>query len=231
MQIELKNIDFSYTKTSLFKNLNMKPESGMLNLLIGYNGAGKTTLFDILTGLSTPQSGEINGLPKKEKILYQTQTPALFGALTGKDLERFIFGISNGYTPIDIRLLSDRLQNLYYNLLNKKISVMSVGERRWLLTLFETHLDKQLFLFDEPTSGVDPTSRRQILDRLNVIAQSPKRIVIVSTHELRDYESMPSHIFLLNKGRVQPFSSYNDFVQISPRKDPNEAFELYLGES
>ncbi|MCL1631601.1 ABC transporter ATP-binding protein [Sporolactobacillus sp. CPB3-1] len=228
MKIELKDINFSYAGSPLFKGLDMVVEPGKLNLLIGYNGAGKTTLFDMLTGIITPQSGKIDGLPGKEKILYQTQAPALFGVLSGRDLQNFIFGTSNGYTPIDITSLSDRLQDLYEKLMNKKISVMSVGERRWLLTLIETHLDKKLFLFDEPTSGVDPVSRRQILDRLNDIVNGSDRIVIASTHELRDYESVASNIFLLNKGCIRTFQSFSDFVEISPSKDPNEAFERYV---
>lgn len=233
-KITLKNIAFKHKNMEnfLFKNLDVTFTTEKPNILIGYNGAGKTTLFDLLTGLDNLklQSGEIQDIPDKRQIIYQTQSANLFGVLTGRDVETFIFGTSTGYQAIDFTQLSLHHRELYESLQDKKVGVMSLGERRWLLIFLLSHLDKELFLLDEPTSGVDPISRQQIMQDLNKLVkmEDRKKTVIISTHILEDIQNWDCMIHLLNKGKILSFDNYTDFLSGAETTNPNIAFEYYI---
>ncbi|MBM6957599.1 ATP-binding cassette domain-containing protein [Lactobacillus gallinarum] len=229
MTIKIKNLSFSYKDNPIFQNLNAEFENEKVNYLIGYNGAGKSTLFDLISDLQTQYSGEIDGVPSKNEILYQTQNPVIFGALTGQNLQNFVFGISAQHQTIDPEQLSPHFKELYQRLMKRKVGKMSVGERRWLLLFLESHLNKKLFLLDEPLSGVDPVSKVQIEKVINDLAQRKDHLVIVTTHELNYMTKQDCYIHLLHNGEIRSFASYDDFVAASDKKDPEEAFAKLVG--
>lgn len=224
MRIKIRDLSFQYKQTSIFQKLNVEFDSRQVNYLIGYNGAGKSTLFDILSDLQTDYSGSTQGRPSKDEILYQTQNPVVFGTLTGKDLQNFIFGIANTHEPVILEKLSPHFRDLYIKLMNRKVGEMSVGERRWLLLFLESKLDKKLFLLDEPLSGVDPISKIQIEEIISDLAKKENTCVIVTTHELDHLIKGNCSIHLLNNGEIQSFDSYEEFIKISDHHDPKEAF-------
>lgn len=224
MQLELHDLSFSYKNTPVWSNLNDTFLPGKVNYLIGYNGAGKSTMFDLISRITEPTNGNIVGLPDKQEILYQTQNPVIFGALTGKDLRNFIFGVSQGYNKIELNKLSPHFKELYVRLLNRKLGNMSIGERRWLLLFFESRLHKKLFLLDEPLAGVDPVSKIQIEKTIGELAQDKEKLIIVTTHELSHMNQENCYIHLLNNGKISFFESYQDFVSVSPTQNPEEAF-------
>lgn len=224
MRIKIRDLSFQYKQTSIFQKLNVEFDSRQVNYLIGYNGAGKSTLFDILSDLQTDYSGSTQGRPSKDEILYQTQNPVVFGTLTGKDLQNFIFGIANTHEPVILEKLSPHFRDVYIKLMNRKVGEMSVGERRWLLLFLESKLDKKLFLLDEPLSGVDPISKIQIEEIISDLAKKENTCVIVTTHELDHLIKGNCSIHLLNNGEIQSFDSYEEFIKISDHHDPKEAF-------
>lgn len=226
MEITLNNVSFSYNKHSVLKNCDDEFTSGKINYLIGYNGAGKSTLFDLISGIQRVYEGEITGSTKTNEIIYQTQNPVFFGSLKGKDLKKFIFGISEGHKEIDIEKLSTRFKNLYYDLMPRRLGDMSVGEKRWLLIFLESYLNKSIFLLDEPTSGVDPVSTKQINEQLLELANDPQKIVIVTTHDLKHIVGVNCYIHLLNNKKIKRFNSYESFVKISSKLDPEDAFAI-----
>lgn len=227
--IKLENIRFKYPKSDryIFESLNINFYQNKLNVVVGYNGAGKTTLFDIITLLLQVENGNIISIKNKNEILYQTQTANLFSALKGKDLTRFIFGTSRSKRSLDIASFNEREKELFNRLSTIKIGDMSVGERRWLLITLLTHLDKKLFIFDEPTTGVDPSSRKKILQKLHTLAQEENTTVIMSTHNLQEMAFVDCHINLLHHGEIVFNGDYNNFVSCVPTLDPDEAFEYY----
>lgn len=224
MSIKIRDLSFQYKQIPIFQKLNVEFDFGQVNYLIGYNGAGKSTLFDILSDLQTNYSGSIQGRPSEDEILYQTQNPVVFGTLTGKDLQNFIFGIANTHEPVVLEKLSPHFRDLYMKLMNRKVGEMSVGERRWLLLFLESKLNKKLFLLDEPFSGVDPVSKIQIEEIITNLAQKKNTCVIVTTHELDHLIKGNCSIHLLNNGKIQSFDSYEEFVKNSDHHDPEEAF-------
>ncbi|GKS81680.1 ABC transporter ATP-binding protein [Ligilactobacillus pabuli] len=225
MQVKVKNVNFSYKKEQILADLSCTFCSGKINYLIGYNGSGKTTLFDLISGARVPSSGTISGRPNAKEVLYQTQNPVVFGALTGRNLQEFIFGVATGHSKIEIDKLSPHFCELYQKLLERKVSDMSVGERRWFVLFLESYLEKKLFLLDEPTSGVDPVSRKQILTSISALASDPQKIIIVTTHDLKNLDSN-CYIHLLKDKKMTTFNSYADFVAISDKQEIEDAFAI-----
>lgn len=230
MVIKIKDLTFKYRSENIVQNLNAEFREGKVNYLIGYNGAGKSTLFDLISDLQTNYSGKIEGVPAKKDILYQTQNPVIFGALTGKDLQDFIFGIASKHEEIIFQNLTPRFQKLYSSLLDRKVGDMSVGERRWLLLFLESKLNKKLFLLDEPLSGVDPVSKVQIEAIINSLVKNKHANVVVTTHELNYLSKNDCFIHLLHDGKVKSYDSYDKFIQYSNNNDPEEAFAKIVGE-
>ncbi|MCX0279895.1 ATP-binding cassette domain-containing protein [Bombilactobacillus mellis] len=227
MKIILNNVSFSYNKHSVLKNCDDEFISGKINYLLGYNGAGKSTLFDLISGIQKVDTGKITGNTQTKAILYQTQNPVFFGSLKGRDLQEFIFGVSDGHKEITIEELSPRFKSLYHDLMPRKLGDMSAGEKRWLLIFLESYLNKKIFLLDEPTSGVDPVSTQQINRQLLQMAQDPQKLLIVTTHDLHHIVDVNCYIHLLNNKKIKRFDSYAAFVKPSATLNPEEAFALW----
>lgn len=228
MEISLEKVNFSYEENNILDDLSCVFRSGKINYLVGYNGAGKSTLFDVISGAVKKQSGIISGVPDAKDILYQVQNPAVFGALTGKDVQKFIFGVSTGHKDVDMNSLPSHFKKLYTKLQNRKVGDMSVGERRWLITFLQSYLDKKLFLLDEPTAGVDPVSRKQINKILTNLAQGFDKLVIVATHDLNSIND--GRIYLLNNHEITMFNSKDDFIAQADSNNIEDAFEILVGE-
>lgn len=229
MKIVLDNISFSYQDHTIFKNCDCQFLPGKINYLIGYNGSGKSTLFDLISGVQKVNNGTIVSSIKTDEIVYQTQNPIFFGSLNGNDLKQFIFGIATGYQKIEVNQLSLHFKKLYSDLMNRKLGSMSVGEKRWLLIFLENFLQKNVFLLDEPTSGVDPVANRQINDQLLTLAQDPHKLVIVTTHDLQHLVEADCYIHLLSNQKIRTFNDFEGFMAAAQKSDPEEAFAVLTG--
>ncbi|AWB45430.1 hypothetical protein DCC85_15180 [Paenibacillus sp. CAA11] len=97
------------------------------------------------------------------------------------------------------------------------------GERRYLSILAVTLIQRKLYIFDEPTSGVDPEARVQILRRIEQLVQNPEVIVLLSTHTLHEFSNIDCKIHLLHQGRMQFEGSYEEFVH-NEADNPDLAF-------
>lgn len=235
--IILENISFYYPKQTkpAIHNLFVAFESGIVNVIIGLNGAGKTTLFDIITGLYKVKSGKILNIPDNKEILYQIQGAFISFFVRGKEYIRLIYRVSglnfinNVDFIIDQMQLSDpREKYLLKDLWEKDIGKMSVGERRWLYVTVLSQLKRKLYIFDEPTSGVDPSSRMKIYKRLEQLTQQAESIVLISTHHLHELRFINCKIFLLHKGTLYFQGSYDEFLRRYQTDNPDIAFEHWI---
>ncbi|UYM81484.1 ABC transporter ATP-binding protein [Heyndrickxia coagulans] len=197
-----------------------------LNVIVGLNGAGKTTLFDCLTGNLTPETGEIS-LPDKKEMLYLTQNIFFSPEIKGKDFAKFVARLSGkkGSNQIDdyLDFLDSRERELMAHLWSMKIGKMSVGERKWLFIALLSSIERKLYIFDEPTSGVDPSSRLKIMNKFKKLIEN-QRICIISTHQLQDLSYIDSHLILLHKGKVLYEGDFQDWLKLFNTINPDEAF-------
>ncbi|MTI07142.1 ABC transporter ATP-binding protein [Roseibium denhamense] len=177
--------------------LDLTIERGMIYGFLGPNGCGKTTAMRMLTGLLTPTEGtvEVLGLsvPKdaetlKYKIGYMTQSFSLYGDLTVRenlDFMATIYGLSGKRRKSRIGEVMERYE--LTDLANRFAGKMSGGQRQRLALATAVLHEPQLLFLDEPTSAVDPESRRHFWEQLFDLVEAGTSIV-VTTHFMDEAE-------------------------------------------
>jgi ATP-binding cassette subfamily A (ABC1) protein 3 len=185
--------------------------------LLGHNGAGKTTLISMLTGLYEATEGsayydgydilDSNNMDKFRKILgICPQHDVLFDDLSIREhLEMFC--IFKGYSSDDIdneinKTLNDFELNDIQNILAKNLSA---GQRRKLSIAISLIGGSKVIFLDEPSSGMDITSRRNLWDILK--RQSDQKIIILTTHYMEEASVLGKRIGIINAGKMKCIGS------------------------
>ncbi|MDR0267852.1 ATP-binding cassette domain-containing protein [Paenibacillus sp.] len=228
--ISIKNLNFSYkgSNRANINNLTVDFKPGTINVLIGKNGSGKTTLFDLITNI-IKRPGEITGVPEEKEIIYQLQGLFFPSILKGKDIFRFFLytdfknEIKLGKTPYIDQYMSPSEIDLMERVWNTEFGQLSIGERRYLSILAITLMKRKLYIFDEPTSGVDPESRIQVLKRIEEITKTDS-IVLLSTHTLHEFENINCKLHLLHKGNIRFMGTYEEFIKDNESRNPDISF-------
>lgn len=228
--ISIRNLNFSYkgSKKKNIDNLSIDFKPGTINVLIGKNGSGKTTLFDLITNIIKRPS-EISGVPEEKEIIYQLQGLFFPSILKGKDLFRFFLytdfknEIKLGKKPYIDKFMSPSEIDLMERVWDTEFGQLSIGERRYLSILAITLMKRKLYIFDEPTSGVDPESRIQVLKRIENLTNT-QSIVLLSTHTLHEFENINCKLHLLHKGSIKFLGSYEEFIKDNNSRNPDESF-------
>lgn len=179
----LKNITFAYPgQNPLYKDFSLSFKKGSLTAIMGKSGGGKSTLFEIASGLLEIQEGEILATERPVLALQEAES-ALFENFAADDVA---FGpINKGLTGKKLKekvVSSMELTGLEYSVFgNRNTKALSGGEKRRLSIAGIIALDSSILFFDEPTAGLDPQGRKQILKTLEKLSKQGKT-VIYSTH-------------------------------------------------
>ena len=206
--IEVTDISKSFGHTQALDNISFSIERGELFGLIGPDGAGKSTLFDVLVTLIPPDSGtaKIEGLDlikdyKKIRHLigYLPGRFALYGNLSCKENLEFFARLYGESIKKNYRLIAPIWEQLL-PFKHRKAAALSGGMKQKLaLCCALVHKPKILFL-DEPTTGVDPVSRRELWDILTVL-KSEDISVFVSTSYMEE-ATLCSRVGLIQGGKL-----------------------------
>lgn len=237
--VELNNIHFSYKKKKpLFDGLQLQLSSGSIYGLLGKNGAGKTTLLKHISGLLFPQSGEclINGqqVSKREPEVLQDICiiPEEF-ALPPVSVNQFVASTAPFYPNFNREQLDTYLDE-FELVRNEKLSAMSYGQKKKFLIAFGLSTNARLLILDEPTNGLDIPSKSQFR-KIMASALTEEKLIIISTHQVRDLENLIDTVVVLEKGQIIFKHSIADiserlrFVQDSKGATPDEV--LYSEEA
>lgn len=201
--------------------LDLTIEAGTTYGFLGPNGSGKTTAIRMLTGLLTPTSGSVevlgHTLPRdaeklKREIGYMTQIFSLYGDLTVQENLQFVAKIY-GFGRRQEQQRVDELLDLYEldQIASRRAGKMSGGQRQRLaLAAAVLHKPRLLFL-DEPTSAVDPESRRDFWEQLFDLIDTGTSI-IVSTHFMDEAERCHK-IAILEAGRKRADGAPHDLME------------------
>jgi ABC-2 type transport system ATP-binding protein len=221
--IQLENISFSYGRIQAVSNLSLTLPTGIFGLL-GPNGAGKTTLLKLLLGFLTPTAGkgEIMGyaLAEKHKSLrqaigYMPESDCIIPGMDAVSLTAYL-GELSGMPHQDV---------LYYVGLDESryrlVDTYSTGMKQRLKLAQALVHDPKLLLLDEPTSGMDPAGRKEMLELIHDIAKKESMNIIISSHLLPDIESTCRQVVIMNKGRIAAEESIADL-----KKDNFHVFEI-----
>lgn len=226
----VKNLRFGYKQSNqkILKDVSFTLKKDKVNAIVGMNGAGKTTLFDCLTGILQPEQGEIN-LPPIKDILYQTQSLFFSPSIRVRDFINFILRLDR---KSGIKS-SDELSQIYgdtefkriQNLWDRKIGSISVGERKWLFLIMLSELERSLYIFDEPMSGIDPSSRLRMTKQIENLIYKKNKICVISTHQLHDLSTMNCHLIILHNGTVKYEGDFQKWLKDSGTDNPDKAFD------
>jgi len=210
--LRLENISFSYPKVQALKSVRLTLEDGGLYGLLGPNGAGKTTLMKVILGFLKPQTGDgrILGYPLRDSILeirrrigYMPESDCLIPGMDAVTETAYLGRIS-GLPPTEA--IKRAHEVLYYVGLGeeryRKVDTYSTGMKQKLKLAQALVHDPQLLLLDEPTSGMDPNGRREMLDLIKDIAGKGRISIIVSSHLLPDIEAVCRSVLIMNKGEI-----------------------------
>jgi cobalt/nickel transport system ATP-binding protein len=218
--IEVKDAHFSYpTGVHAINGVSLTISKGEKVAILGPNGSGKSTLILLMTGLLTPQQGEIKVFETKTTskefqklrqrigLVFQDPDDQLFTPSVIEDIE---------YGPKNLRLPESDIKQRSIEVLSK-IGIqhlknrpphrLSFGEKKKVSLATALVLKPELLILDEPTANLDLASRRGLMDMLNEL-NGEGTTVVVSTHdvealpELADRVIVISHGFILGEGKT-----------------------------
>ena len=204
--ITIQELTFQYKKQdALFTDLSFQQEKGSIVGLLGKNGAGKSTLLKLISGLLKPQIGElsINGckpfdrLPDFLSDIYMVSEEFSFPSIT---IGLYIKATAPLYPKFDYEKMNRILQEFELDA-KKSLNGLSHGQRKKFLIAFALSTNCSLLVLDEPTNGLDIPSK-SLFRKILVSSVSEDQLVLISTHQVKDIETVIDTIVVLDEGKI-----------------------------
>ena len=226
--IEINNINKSFGKKEVLKNISFSFERGKTNLIIGESGSGKTTLLRILIGLHKIDSGNIlydgrdfTQLQIKEKRKLRQEIGVLFqrGALYDfMNVEENIMFPLTMFTDNSYEEKLDRVNNCLKrvnleNCNNLKISELSGGMIKRVSIARAIVMNPNYLLCDEPNSGLDPKTAIIIDNLIKEITEESNITTIVNTHDMNSVMEIGEKIAYINNGKISWSGNKDELLQ------------------
>ncbi len=209
--VQLEAVEKSYGDQPALGPVTLELPRGCVGLL-GPNGAGKTTLIRTIMGLLPPNTGSVQVLGEtvrpgarqmRQRIGYVPEGEAAFPGLSGVQ-SVVLAGRLNGMSRADAMQRAHQVLD-YVGLAEaryRQSSGYSTGMRQRLKLAQALVHDPRLLILDEPTEGVDPEARKELLDLITELIDKHGIQVLLSTHLLHDVERIADYTVVLNEGRV-----------------------------
>ncbi len=203
--VQIKSMTFGYGKGPLFEGLDLKLEPGTVFGLLGLNGAGKTSLLKLLAGALRPQSGLIGVFgaePWRRTASFLADTvfvpedPWLPAVKPATWLERYAV-----FRPAFDKGRFVELSREFTLDESKLLTKYSYGQRKKFALAAALASGARLVLLDEPTNGLDIPSKSQFRRALAASVDSD-RVVVVSTHQVRDLERVIDPAVIVHGGKI-----------------------------
>jgi len=223
--IELSNVSKSLGEKLLMKNVNVLVPSGAIVGIIGPNGAGKTTLFRMLSGEEQPDSGILN-VGETVHFAYVDQTRA--SLMPGKTVYELISdgqeNVRLGGKEVNARAYCARF-NFYGADQQKKVDVLSGGERNRLHLALMLKSGANVLLLDEPTNDIDVNTMRALEDALDNFAGC----ALVVSHDRWFLDRVASHILAFEGASDVVFfeGNYSEYEEDRKKRPGKEAETLH----
>ena len=222
MEIELQEVAYSYAKDTPFEkqalsNVSLKVPSGSYTAIIGHTGSGKSTVLQHLNALLKPTSGKVivgsrtveagtktknlRDIRRQVGIVFQFPEQQLFEETVLKDI---MFGPLNYGVPEDeaerraVRLV--RLLGLPEETLGKSPFDLSGGQMRRVAIAGVLAMEPEVLVLDEPTAGLDPRGRQEIMDLFFQLHQEKGHTTVLVTHSMEDAARYADQVMIMHDG-------------------------------
>lgn len=205
MILAVEQVNKSFGKEKVLKNISFTIEKPSIIALVGPNGSGKSTLLSIITSLQRADSGKVQVLNKSnsdvnifKEVSFMQDNTVLYDYLTGYDHLQFI-GDIQALPKSQIIETAERIGITSY--LNKKVGNYSLGMKQHLLLAMAIVNQPKLLILDEPLNGLDPTSAIKVRNLLLELSKEG-RTILLSSHNLSEIDRITSDILFLKKGHL-----------------------------
>jgi len=206
MAIQMQDVNKHYPHFDL-KNINLQLPKGSIMGFIGPNGAGKSTTIRILMGLVHQDSGDVHVLgqpmPKgqvaaKWDIGFASEDMRLYKNETIEWHMNYMKSIFESWDPSYAKTLVKRFDLTT----QQKVKGLSHGQRVKAGLLLMLARKPKLLLLDEPTTGLDPVARHEVLNELMDVLLDEERSILFSSHNTQDVEQLSDEITFIDKGSI-----------------------------
>ena len=218
MDVEVKNLEFSYGLKKVLNISHAKFELGNAYGIVGKNGVGKTTFFKSLTNIITNYTGDV--LIQGERVKENPQVLSRVGIVlddmelykdrTGMFNLRYFGGLRGGFDEDHTMKLAHELE--IFDSLNSKVSKYSLGMNKKLILLISLINNAEILIFDEPFRGLDAKSVEWFRNYLLQL-KNDNRMILISSHVQEDIESLSDKVLVLSNGDFINEFDLNDSSQ------------------
>jgi ABC-2 type transport system ATP-binding protein len=224
--LQVEGLNVFYGAFQAVSDVSFDVKSGEIFGLLGPNGAGKTSTLSAVEGLIEPQSGEIfvagfdiskQPLHARANMGVQLQATSFQPELTITEIIKLYAGIYG------VNLTTEKLKTILQDIkleesASKKFGQLSGGQQQRVSLVISTIHDPILVMLDEPTTGLDPQSRRQLWERIEAI-RGKGHAVLLTTHSMEEAEAVCDRIAIIDHGKVIATNAPQTLIDIH-RNDP-----------
>jgi ABC-2 type transport system ATP-binding protein len=223
--IEIKSLHKRYGSRRVLENVSLSLESGTIVGLLGPNGCGKTSMIKIIAGLINDYEGDVlidGNKPNeytKSIVSYLPEKTYLADYLRAKDALDFF---QDFYQDFD-RTKAESMLSQFKLDPNQKIKSMSKGMQEKVQLVLVMSRNAKVYLLDEPLGGLDPASRKTMLDII-LNNYSEDSVVLISTHLINDVEKIFDRVIMVGRNSILVDDTVDNIRQ-SHGKSVEELFE------
>lgn len=215
----INQLSFAYNKRvgNLFQDFSLELNAGNVYGLLGKNGAGKSTLIYLMTGLLTPQAGEVlfdgenvrKRLPKTMSDIFLVPEEFDMPRLSIKQYVDINAPFYPRFSMEDMQRYLDIFE--MGGDLSLKLHALSMGQKKKVFMAFAFATNTRVLIMDEPTNGLDIPSKSQFR-KLVTTGMSDDKLMLISTHQVRDISDILDHVTIIDQNRVLLNTSFADIM-------------------
>jgi ABC-2 type transport system ATP-binding protein len=215
----INQLSFGYNKRTgnLFQDFSLELNAGNVYGLLGKNGAGKSTLIYLMTGLLTPQAGEVlfdgenvrKRLPKTMSDIFLVPEEFELPNLT---LQKYVDINATFYPRFSMEDMQRYLDIFEMGgMMDVKLNSLSMGQKKKVFMAFAFATNTRALIMDEPTNGLDIPSKSQFR-KLVTTSMSDDKMMLISTHQVRDISDILDHVTIIDQSRVLLNTGFADVM-------------------
>lgn len=201
--LQVNNLVKHFTGIQAVNGISFSVDSGCCIGILGPNGAGKTTTIEMIEGITTPTTGEVlyKGEPLndrfREEAGIQFQSTALQEFITVKEILAMFLKLYHKHASLNDLITLCALNEF----LDQVPAKLSGGQRQRLLLAVAMINDPEILFLDEPTTGLDPQSRRNFWELIKNV-QKKNKTILLTTHYMDEAYALCDEIIILDKGLI-----------------------------